>query len=304
MTPSQNRIRLSSRRRSGIAIAVSILACFATAGHSIAQIPFPTPSGDQLLCESAAASRVVEKVRSEVQGVMMETYVKVGDAVRKGQLLGHVELDATKLQLDLAQHTMEAQANVDAAKSQAEAWAVNREETEAAVRRREVQRSRLEWATAMEKMYRGTYEVQLEAETLQRIQYEYWKKQYDNRFFRAPVEGMVSEIMVEVGKPVNYGTHLFTIRNEDTFCIPVTVPAELAEAAVSRKTLPIRSQVGKSVSRALVDSVADDPRNAGGKILKLLVRATDFPAALRAKLMGMKFDVLLPQMASLDDLVE
>lgn len=283
---------------------MSILAGFATTSHSIAQIPFPTPSGEQLLCESAAASRVVEKVRSEVQGVMMQTYVKVGDAVKKGQLLGHAELDATKLQLDLAQHTMEAKANVDSARSQAEAWEVTREETAEAVRRREVQRSRLAWATAMEKMYRGTYEVQLEAESQQRIQYEYWKKQYDKRFFRAPVEGVVSEIMVEVGKPMTYATHLFTIRNEDTFCIPVTVPAELADAAASRTSIPVRSQVGKSVSRALVDSVADDPRNAGGKILRLLVRATDFPAALRSKLMGMKFDVLLPQVASLDDSVE
>ena len=283
---------------------MSILACFATTSHSTAQVPFPTPSGDQLLCESAAASRVMEKVRSEVQGVMMQTFVKVGDAVKKGQLLGHAELDATKLQLDLAQHTMNARANVESAKSQAEAWTVTREETEEAVRRREVARSRLDWATAMEKMYRGSYEVQLEAEALQLIQYEHWKIQYNNRFFRAPVEGVVSEIMVDVGKPMTYGTHLFTIRNEDTFCIPVTVPADLADAAASRKSLPVRSQVGKSVSRALVDSVADDPRNAGGKILTLLVRATDFPAALRAKLMGMKFDVLLPQVAALDDLVE
>ncbi len=257
-----------------------------------------------MMCESAAASRVVEKVRSGVQGVLMETYVKVGDIVTKGQLLGHTELDATKLQLDLAQHTMESKANVESARNQAEAWTVAREEAEEGVRRRKLEKSRLEWAIAMEKMYRGNFETQLDAENLQRIQYDYWKQQYEKRFFRAPIDGVVSEVMVEVGKPVNYATHLFTIRDEEAFSIPVTVPAELAAAAISQKELPVRTRDGKSVSHAQVQSVAEDPRNAGGKILKLLVRTTDFPVVLRAKLLGMKFDVLLPHLASLDGFVE
>lgn len=292
-------------RRLGVPFSWAVIAlCLARPDLATAQIPYPTATGEMLLCESAGASRVVEKVRSQVQGVMMETYVKVGDAVKKGQLLGHAELDATKLQLDLAQHTMDAKANVESARNQAEAWAVTREETEDAVRRRKAEKSRLDWATAMEGMYRGTYEAQVEAEGLQRIQYEYWKQQYEKRFFRSPVDGVVSEVLIEVGKPLNFATHLFTIRNEDTFSIPVTVPAALADAAASQKDLPVRTADGKSVSQAQVDGVADDPRQAGSKIIRLLVHATDFPAAIRTKLMGMKFNVLLPQVASLDNFVE
>lgn len=269
-----------------------------------AQVPYPTATGEMLLCESAGASRVVEKVRSQVQGVMMECFVKVGDAVKKGELLGHAELDATKLQLDLAQHTMDAKANVDSARNQAEAWSVAREETEEAVRRRKAEKSRLEWASAMEGMYRGSYEAQVEAENLQRIQYEYWKQQYEKRFFRASVDGVVSEVLVEIGKPLNFGTHLFTVRDEGTLSIPVTVPAELADAAASQKSIPVRAADGKAVSQAQVDSVTDDPRQTGAKIIRLLVRATDFPAAIRTKLSGMKFSVLLPHVASLDRYVE
>lgn len=274
------------------------------AGISGAQVPVPTPSGEMLMCESAAASRVVEKVRSGVQGVMVEIHVKAGDTVRKGQLLGHTELDATKLQLDIAQHAMEAKGNVESAKNQAEAWVVARGETEQGVRRRELEKSRLDWAIAMEGMYRGNYETQLEAENLQLIQYEHWKQQYEKRFFRAPIDGVVSEVMVDVGKPVNYATHLFTIRDDGAFSIPVTVPAELAAVAESQKEFPVRTRDGSSVSHAHVQSVVDDPRNAGGKILKLLVRATDFPTAMRNKLLGMKFDVLLPNLASLADYLE
>lgn len=277
-------------------MAAILLGC-ALISAANSQIPYPTQSGEMVLFESAGASRVVEKVRSGVQGVMATVVVKVGDTVKKGQVLGHTELDATKLQLDLARHTMESKANVESARSQAEAWTVAREETEDAVRRRKMEESRLEWALSMEKMYRANYELQLDAESAQTIQYDYWKEQYEKRFFRAPVDGVVSEVLVDVGKPVNFATHVFTISNESTYALPLSVPAEIAGAAVPNETLPVRSADGKSVTRALVDSVIDDPREAGRKIVKLLVKAADFPIATRAKLKGMKFDVLLPEVA-------
>ena len=250
-----------------------------------------------MLFESAGAARVVEKVRAGAPGVMMVISVKAGDTVRKGQVLGHTELDATKLQLDLATHAMRSKAKLEAARGQADAWSVTREETAQSVRRRQVEKSRLDWATAMEKMYQANYEMQVDEEDAQLIQYEYWKAQYEKRFFRAPVDGIVTEVLVDVGKPVNFATHVFTVGNENTYTIPVTVPAPLAEAAIPSETLPVRSSDGKSVARALVDSVMDDPAEAGRKIIRLLIKAADFPAAVRPKLKGMKFDVLLPELA-------
>lgn len=252
-----------------------------------------------VMFQSAAAARVVEKVRAGAPGVMVELFVKVGDAVGKDQLLGHTELEATKLQLDLAQHVLESKANVEVAHSQAEAWTVAREETAEAVRKRKVEPSRLDWAMAMEKMYRSTYDVQLEAEDIQLIQYQYWQQQYNKRFFRAPVEGVVTEVLVDVGRPVNYATHVFTISNANTYTIPVSVPAALAEATEPNKSVPVRTADGKSVSHAQVDSIIDDPASAGRKIIKLLIKAADFPLATRINLKGMKFDVLLPQVAGL-----
>lgn len=274
-----------------------IACCAGLLENAHAQAPYQTKSGEMMLFQSAGASRVVEKVRSNTQGVMFAVFVKPGDPVRKGQLLGHTELDPTKLQLDLAQHTLNSKANVESAKSQAEAWTVTREETEEAVRRRKMDETRLDWAMAMEKMYQANYEVQLDAEGLQQIQYGYWKEQYEKRFFRAPVDGVISEVVVDVGKPVNYATHVFTISNETTYALPVTVPADIAEAANADETLPVRSADGKSVSRATVDRITDDPKSEGNKIVRLLIKAADFPASTRAKLMGMKFDVLLPQVA-------
>lgn len=244
--------------------------------------------------QSSGASQVVEKVRASAPGVMVGIFVKPGDAVVKGQLLGHTDLDAIKLQYDLAKAVLESKSNVEAAQGQSEAWAVTRQETEEAARRRKVEKTRLEWATAMEKMYRGTYEVQLDAEKTQLIQYEYWKGQYENRFFRAPVDGVVSEVLVDVGKNVGIATHVFTIRNDQVFSIPVTIPEEVARGAESGAFVPVRPANGKASAHAMVDKVSDNPAKAGDKIIRLLVPVADFPASMRTKLVGMKFEVLFP----------
>ena len=170
LLPQRLRRRFGTLRRIA---AFGLFAFSVDATHA----QTPTPVGDMLLCESAAASKVVEKIRSSAQGVIVETYVRVGESVKKGQILGHTDLDATKLQLDLAQHTMDAKGNVESAKGQAQAWSVNREETEEAVRRRKEEKSRLDWANAMEAMYKGNFDAQLEIENLQKIQYEYWNDQ-------------------------------------------------------------------------------------------------------------------------------
>ena len=138
-----------------------------------------------MIVESGAASQVSEKVRATAQGVLMEVFVKPGDTVKKGQVLGHMELSTTKYQLDLARQTMENRAALRAFKALAEAWTATREETEDAVRKRTVGSARLEWASNMERYHQGNYEAQLEQKKIQRLNFEYWQQQYDARFFPA-----------------------------------------------------------------------------------------------------------------------
>lgn len=237
----------------------------------------------------------MEKVRARAPGVLMEVFVKVGDSVKKGQILGHTELSATQYQLDLARLTIENNAKIKALEGQADAWTATREEAEESLRKRRVDKSRVEWATGMEKFFRGNYEAQLEQKKIERVQFEYWKQQYENRFLRAPTDGMVSEILLEIGKPVNYATHVFTIGNEQSYMIPVTVPAELARKIFSSGSLPIRTSKDKHVSSGLVESIQDDPKTPGKKIVKLRINESDFPSEISSNLTGRKFDVLLPQ---------
>ncbi|MEN9975548.1 MAG: HlyD family secretion protein [Verrucomicrobiota bacterium] len=274
---------------------VAVVVCCGGTHAVQAQKSTSAMAGEMVMVESAAATQVVESVRAAMPGVMVEMFVKVGDLVQKDQILGHTELEATKLQLDLAKQAMDAKANVKAAGCQAAAWTITREETQLAVRRRKADGSRLDWALAMEKMYQGTYEAQLEAEHIQEIQYTYWKSQYERRFLRAPVDGVVTEVLVEVGKPVNYATHVLTVSNDHAFAVPVSVPAPMAAGAQPNQTVAVRAADGKSVTHAKVNSIMDDPRAAGRKIIQLLVQAADFPLATRLQLKGMKFDVMLSQ---------
>lgn len=295
MNGSNHRIRHGHPISSIICTTALVALALSWPCSALAQAPEQMLPGETILCESTAAARSAEKVRSPVQGVMFAVFVKPGDVVRKGQLLGHLELDATKLQLDLAKQALDSKSDIEAAEGHAEAWRVSREETEEAVRRRKMEESRLSWAIAMEKRYRGAYEMQLDLEKTQEIQYEYWKSQYEKRFFRAPMDGTVTEVILDVGKPVAVAAHVFTINNNNSYLLPVTIPAQIAESAVPNKSVPVRSTVGKAVSHAIVDSVTDDPSSPGKKIVQLLIKADDFPPALRPKLKGMKFDVLMPQ---------
>lgn len=223
----------------------------------MAQTSYQADSGEMLMFESSAASQVLEKVRSKLPGVIVALHVQAGDVVAKGQILGQLELDAAKLQLDLAQSALDHKSNAEAAPGQAKASTITREETAELVRRRQVEKARLGWATAMEKVHQANYEGQLEVEKVQAIQYAYAKQQYDNRFFRATTAGTISEVILDIGKNVNFASHVLTISNPGTFTIPVNVSAPLAEGLVPNKKVPIRSSNDKTVNSAEVESEVD-----------------------------------------------
>ncbi len=250
---------------------------------------------DKIIVESGTAARVSEKVRAGAAGVIVEISVRVGDKVKKGQVLGHTELPATKYQLDLARQALEDNTALNSAQGHAQAWEATRAETEEALRKRRVEKPRLDWATGMEQFHRGNYDAQVERKKVQRIQYEYWQEQYEARFFRAPVDGVVTQILHDLGKSVPVATHVFTISDDQSYLVPVTVPEEYAASAATNSTLPIRVSNGSHVARGLVNSIANDPKAPGKKIITLLVNEKDFPTAPRGDLSGSKFDVLLPQ---------
>jgi multidrug resistance efflux pump len=147
----------------------------------------------------------------------------------------------------------------------------------------------------MERYHQGNYEAQLELKKIQRLNYEYWQQQYEARFFKAPVDGVVTEVLLDVGKKIECGTHVFSIGNDESYMVPVELPAELAANVSAGAGLPVRSMNGGGVAHGLVAEILDNPGKAGGKIIRLLLRRSDFTTEGGSNLAGTKFDVLLPQ---------
>ncbi|HSP42203.1 MAG TPA: HlyD family efflux transporter periplasmic adaptor subunit [Luteolibacter sp.] len=275
--------------------SAAILVVLSWPGTLRAEPQRHSTSGDKVIVESGAASRVEEKVRLGAPGTLVAMFVEVGDAVQKGQLLGHTELEASKFQLDLARHALENLAPLKAAEGQAEAAVATRAETEEAVRKRTAAETRLDWAIGMEKFHRSNYEAKLEQKKLERIQFDYWTRQYEARFLRAPVDGVVTEVAAEMGRPLGHSAHVFTIGNDECYMIPVSLPAELAGNVTKSTRLPVRATSNGHVARGVVNEVSDDPSSPGKKLIRLLLNLHDFPPQMASNLAGMKFDVLFPQ---------
>ena len=274
---------------------VAILVVLQSLGAVSAESPLHRLSGDKVIVESGKAAKATEKVRAAAPGTLVGLFVKKGDAVQKGQLLGHTELEPTKYQLDLAKLALENTATLDALEGQANAWAATRIETEEAVRKRKAEKSRLDWAIGMEKFHRSNYEAKLEQKKTERMQFDYWTRQYEARFMRAPMDGVVSEVLADIGKPLGYATHVFTVVNKDSYIVPVSVPAELTRNITTSSRLPVRSTSGGHVAQGSVNDISDDPSSPGMKLIRLLLNQDDFPPQMASNLSGMKFDVLLPQ---------
>jgi len=253
-------------------------------------------AADALLqVQSAPAVSVAEKVRANRPGTVVELFVKVGDTVKKGQMLGHTELYSAKLAKDLAEANVDKNTSVEEKFWQLRVWTIQREDTEEAVRKRQAPKSRLDWALAMEKIQQAQYDGQLQAKETQKRQYEYAVDEYEGRIFRAPVDGVVSEVPVELGKGVNYATHVATIKNDNLLIVPVTLPAALAEASAQVGTILVRTPNGKAMIPAVVDSMTDDPAAPKErKIARLFINKAELSSAPGQKPEGMKFDVFVP----------
>jgi multidrug efflux pump subunit AcrA (membrane-fusion protein) len=251
-------------------------------------------NGNKVVLESGAASMISEKVRTAAPGTLVALFVKNGDSVQRGQLLGHTELDNAKYQMDMARSAVEKVAEIEALKGHAEAWAATLAETQEAVRKRKADKARLDWAIGMEKFHRWNYEAKLEQKKIERFQFDHWKRQYENRFLRAPVDGVVTEVLTEIGRQLGHAAHVLTINNDESYVVPVSVPTALAGNITKSSQLPVRSISGGHIARGSVNDISDDPSSPGRKLIRLLLNRQDFPPQLASNLVGMKFDVLLP----------
>jgi multidrug efflux pump subunit AcrA (membrane-fusion protein) len=270
-----------------VAVSLSIAAPTDAAEPQTNQSAAPTrvPAG--------AAEPVVEVIRTKRAGTVVALLVKPGDVVSKDQVLGHIELDAAKLSVDTARANLEATGTLDQMFWQYQALTVTRGEMEEAVRKRTAPKSRLQYALHMEKWAKAQLEAQQDLKKVQKINFEHYQNEYESRFFRAPIEGVVTEVKVAVGQVVGIGAVAFTVSNESRLSVPVAVPVPAAAAALQAGKLSLRAEPGQPTIWAKVAGGSGHPSTPGvKKSLHLSVNKSDLPAGVACK--ALKVEVLVP----------
>jgi len=190
--------------------------------------------------EPRTAGNVLEVIRAKRAGTLVALFVKPGDVVSKNQLLGHTELDAAKLNVDMARANLESTGTLDQMFWQYQALITTREEVEEAVRKRTAPKSRLQYAIAMENWAKGQYQAQQEIKKVQRINYEHCKLEYEARFFYSPIDGVITEVKVAVAQAVGLGAAAFTLTNDSRVSIPAAalVMPDAAARQVEKPSVP------------------------------------------------------------------
>lgn len=257
----------------------------------------PLPDiGPAIRVESGPARDAVQTVRAQRAGTVVALVAKVGDSVRKDQVLGHIDTGQTSLQMETAKANLEGTGTLDQMYWQYQAAITTRKEIELAVHKRTAAKTRLEHAMNMENFAEGQYQAQRDLKRVQRIHYDHYQREYENSFFRSPIEGTVKEVKVTVGQSVGIAAHVFTISNESKLEVLVTVPVAAAEAALRAGRLPMRAKTGGSTVWATVAGVDPPPEpNAPTRTLRLLADRSDAEAGGPGGPVPTAFDVMVPR---------
>jgi len=277
----------------GLCVALDCAAAPPAAKPGDAVVP---DLGSATRIESGAVRDAVQTVRSQRAGTVVALFVKVGDRVTKGQVLGHIDMGQTRLSMETAKANLEGTGTLDQMYWQHQAAVTARKEVELAVHKRTLAKSRLEHALDMENYAEGQYQAQRDLKAVQRIHYEHYRREYENCFFRSPIEGTVKEVKAAIGQAVGIAAHVFTISNEAKVEVLVTVPVAAAEAALRAGRLAMRPKDGGSTVWADVAAVDPPPEpNATTRTVRLLADRGDAEASGAGGSVPTTFDVMVPR---------
>ncbi|SPE27030.1 Efflux transporter, RND family [Burkholderiales bacterium] len=243
--------------RNKLLAACSILAIFLALGARAAADKIATA-----VVESSSAARiesfdaVVEAVRqtvlaAQVSGEVVAIDVKVGDAVRAGQILMRIDARAAE------QSAAASEAQVQAARASLEVATQEYKRQEQLFRKSYISQAALERAQAQFKATQAQVSAQLAQADVARTQ---------SGFFvvKAPYAGIVAEVPVAIGDMAMPGRPLLTVYDPAVLRVTATVPqtavavaaavqgvkVEVPGAASEQWLYPVRSQVLPTVDPA------------------------------------------------------
>ncbi len=207
----------------------------------------PKPK-DAKLGQLQAEPSLIEIVVAKEPGLLEHIQVAVGDTVKKGAELGHLDhhrqyhaLQAAKIRAADRSKINELQAEVSLTRSILE-------DHQEQARRRRVSEHTVRQSEARAQSSQAKLESAKTTQALSELALEEAQNNYDRRFFLAPFDGVIVAIHKGKNETVALGNSVFTIVDHTNWLVRHSVPESIASTMVVGKTLPLY-QAGSQITR-------------------------------------------------------
>jgi RND family efflux transporter MFP subunit len=286
--------------RGALAVGVAIAIASVALASGPARGDGPAPTSGVLAAYTVAgapanAARgydgVVEAIRqtvvaAQVAGAVTAVEVKVGDAVKAGQVLARVDARAAE------QGYTASDAQVQAARAALEVAGKEVERQRALYQKRYISEAALDRAEAQYKATRAQVDAQVAQAGAARTQTGFF-------VLRAPYAGIVSEVPVTQGEMALPGRPLVTLHDPSALRVAVAVPqsavARDVAAADARVEIPGTTPPGERITPARVTVLPTADPGSHTVTVRL-----DLPAGTRGATPGMFARAWLPSARTAD----
>ena len=168
--------------------------------------------GERVRIFSGVAQAGTEsRISPKVSGTVEKIYVRVGDKIKKGQML--VQLDKTDYEIQVKE--------AEAARDQARAREIQAESeykrTQTLYENRTASKSQLEAA-------RAAYESAHEQDNIAKKRRKLARNQLDYCSIKAPAEGAISQVMIDENENVGAGQTLLVLTSGSDIEVKVSIP--------------------------------------------------------------------------------
>lgn len=222
----------------------------------------------QLKADQSGAPTVA--VRSLAPGTVTKIYARPGQQVKYGEIISELDYDQQLYQRNTSKAQAEAEGGMQSAEGQLAQRKADLEEMKELLRRRQVAEYRVVSAEAWVQWAEGQLKAIREQKEQQKLTYEYWSNEYEKRFIRSPLDGVVAEVKVTEGQGIGVAAHVYTITNTNATQLNATMTAaQLGNTSVKDRVL-VRQPGGQKMVPAVVQEIVEDPADKTKKIVRLL----------------------------------
>lgn len=197
----------------------------------------------------------IEKVHTGDRGLLAELRATVGQKVHEGELMATLEDTVQRHAYERARLNMRDDSSVRIAEANLAKSNAELREIEAKVRRRQASDLDVQKAASDLKIAEARLDSAIISHQQKELQYEEAKRNLEKRRIRAPMDGVVLEVMKGRGEDMKSGEHLFTVIDPAKVKLNMVMPASSARNLQVGQTVPVRQGSTGMHRLARVDSI-------------------------------------------------